>query len=176
VLCAESTDAGVNKATPALFAAFPDVRAFAAATPEQVEPYVKTLGLFRGKAKNLVAAAKIVVERYGGQLPRERALLEELPGVGKKSAAVIVANSFGEPALAVDTHVGRVSRRLGLTKHENPDKVEVELTELLPRERLLEAHHAFIWHGRRICHARVPACSTCPVVDDCPKIGVTTRA
>lgn len=175
VLSAQCTDAAVNKATPALFAAFPDVRAFAAATADQVEPYVKSLGLFRNKAKNIVAAAKIVVDAYGGALPKDRAKLEELPGVGKKSAAVIVANAFGEPALAVDTHVGRVSRRLGLTKHENPDKVELELTELLPRDRLLEAHHAFIWHGRRICHARVPACSACPVVDDCPKIGVTTR-
>ncbi len=174
VLSAQSTDAGVNKATPALFAAFKDVHAFARATPSDVEPYVKSLGLFRNKAKNLVAAAQRVVEQHGGAVPRERALLEELPGVGKKSAAVIVANCFGEPALAVDTHVGRVSRRLGLTKHEDPDKVEVELTQLLPRERLLQAHHALIWHGRRICHARVPECTVCPVLADCPRTGVTS--
>lgn len=172
VLSAQSTDAGVNKVTPALFAALPDVHAFARAAPVEVEQHIKSLGLFRNKAKSLVGAAQAIVERHGGQVPAERARLEELPGVGKKSAAVIVANAFGQPAIAVDTHVGRVSRRLGLTAEDDPWKVEVELTALLPKERLLEAHHTFIWHGRRICHARRPRCEECPVERWCHKVGV----
>lgn len=176
VLSAQSTDAGVNKVTPQLFQAFPDVRAFASATPATIEPFIKTLGLFRNKAKALVGAAKKIVDEHGGVVPNERAKLEELPGVGKKSAAVIVANCFNEPAIAVDTHVGRVSRRIGLTKQTDPDKVEAELTALLPRERLLEAHHVFIWHGRRICDARKPKCSECPVERECHQVGVTIKA
>ncbi len=172
VLSAQCTDKKVNEATPALFEAYPDVYAFARASAEDVEPFIKTLGLFRGKAKNLVASARRLVRDYRGKVPSERALLETLPGVGKKSAAVIVANVFGEPAIAVDTHVGRVSRRMGLTTSLNPDKVELELTALLPRKRLLEAHHAFIWHGRRICHARRPECEVCPVRRKCPRVGV----
>lgn len=172
VLSAQSTDAGVNKVTPALFAALPDVQAFARAAPADVERYIKSLGLFRNKAKSLVGAAQAIVQRHGGRVPAERALLEELPGVGKKSAAVIVANAFGEPAIAVDTHVGRVSKRLGLTQQDDPWKVEQDLTALLPRARLLEAHHTLIWHGRRICHARKPACDQCPVEKWCLKVGV----
>jgi endonuclease-3 len=172
VLSAQSTDAGVNKATPALFKAFPDVHAFAKAAPEDVEPYIKTLGLYRNKAKSIVGAARKIVEEHGGEVPQVRSVLETLPGVGPKSAAVIVANCFGEPAIAVDTHVGRVTRRLGLTKNVDPDKVEEDLTALLPRDRLLEAHHTFIWHGRRICAARRPKCDECPVEKLCHKIGV----
>lgn len=172
VLSAQCTDKKVNEATPGLFGAFPDVYAFARASAEEVEPYIRTLGLFRGKAKNLVASARRIVTDYQGEVPSERAVLESLPGVGKKSAAVIVANIFGEPAIAVDTHVGRVTRRMGLTAHTNPDKVEQELTALFPKKRLLEAHHAFIWHGRRICHARRPECEVCPVRRKCPRVGV----
>jgi endonuclease III len=113
-----------------------------------------------------------VMSQHGGVVPRERAQLEELPGVGKKSAAVIVANCFGVPAIAVDTHVGRVSRRLGLTKHEDPDRVEEELTSLWPADRLLSAHHTLIFHGRYLCTARQPMCSSCPLSDDCGRIGV----
>lgn len=172
VLSAQCTDKKVNEATPALFAAFPDVRAFAQATPEEIEPHIRTLGLFRGKARNLVATARILLDDHEGRVPEERAVLETLPGVGKKSAAVIIANAFGKPACAVDTHVGRVSRRMGITDEKSPDKVEEDLTALLPRHRLLEAHHAFIWHGRRICHARRPTCEACPVSVRCPRIGV----
>lgn len=175
VLSAQSTDAGVNKVTPLLFQTFPTVRDFAATTPAQLEPFIKTLGLYRNKAKALVGAAKKIVAEHGGRVPGERAKLEELPGVGSKSAAVIVANVFNEPAIAVDTHVGRVTRRIGLTKQTDPDKVEAELTALLPRERLLEAHHVFIWHGRRICAARKPLCSECPVEKECHQVGVTIK-
>jgi endonuclease-3 len=176
VLSAQATDVSVNKVTPALFAAFPSVQAFAAAAPADVEPYIKSIGLFRNKAKNLVAAARVVVGDFGGVVPPARELLETLPGVGSKSAAVLVANCFGEPAIAVDTHVGRVARRLGLTRQTDPDKVEAELTALWPRERLLQAHHTLIFQGRRICDARRPRCSECPVAADCRRVGVDDSA
>jgi endonuclease-3 len=174
MLSAQTTDVNVNKATPKLFAAFKDVYAFAKAQPEDVEPYVRSLGFFRNKAKAVCATARRVVDEFGGQVPRERSVLETLPGVGAKTAAVVIANVFGEPAIAVDTHVSRVARRLGLTKETNPNKIEADLTRLFPRARLVDAHHAFIWHGRRICNARKPLCSECPVKERCPKIGVTT--
>jgi endonuclease-3 len=176
MLSAQTTDVNVNKATPALFKAFKDVRAFARATPEEVEPYVRSLGFFRNKAKAVCATARRLVDEFGGKVPSERAVLETLPGVGAKTAAVVVANIFGEPAIAVDTHVARVAQRLGLTKETNPDKIERDLTRLFPRNRLVDAHHTFIWHGRRICKARKPLCSECPVQERCPKIGVTTSA
>lgn len=176
VLSAQCTDAAVNKVTPALFAAFPDVHTFARATAADVEPFIKSLGLFRNKAKALAASARILVEEHGGKVPRERSALEQLPGVGKKSAAVIIANCFDVPAIAVDTHVGRVSRRLGLTKQDDPDKVEIELTALFPEERLLQAHHTLIWHGRRICAARKPQCGECPVAPLCRKVDVEVSA
>ncbi|MEI6791231.1 MAG: endonuclease III [Myxococcaceae bacterium] len=168
-LSAQTTDKAVNKVTPALFEAYPTVREFAQTTPEEIEPFVKTLGFFRNKSKNLVLAARMIMKEFGGEIPKERALLESIPGVGPKSAAVIIANAFGVPAIAVDTHVGRVARRLGLTKNTDPSKVEADLTKLFPKERLLEAHHAFIFHGRRICHARKPNCIECPVLTKCPK-------
>ena len=154
VLSAQATDVSVNKVTPALFARFPTVQDFAVVTPDVVEPFIKSIGLFRNKAKNIVAAARLVVERHGGVVPSQREQLEDLPGVGKKSAAVLIANCFGVPAIAVDTHVGRVSRRLGLTKQTDPDKVETELTALWPTDRLLQAHHTLIFQGRRLCDAR----------------------
>jgi len=176
LLSAQTTDVNVNKATPKLFARYKDVYAFAKATPEEVEPYVRSLGFFKNKAKAIVAGAQRVVNEFGGKVPEDRAVLESLPGVGPKTAAVVVANAFGQQAIAVDTHIMRIAYRLGLTKQKNPDKVEAELTRLLPKSRLLDAHHAFIWHGRRICKARKPMCSECPVQERCPKIGVTTSA
>ena len=172
VLSAQATDVSVNKVTPALFARFPDVESFARTSPAVVEPFIQSIGLFRNKAKNIVLAAQQVVMRHGGVVPAQREALEDLAGVGKKSAAVLIANCFGVPAIAVDTHVGRVARRLGLTRHEDPDKVEAVLTALWPAERLLEAHHTLIFHGRRICDARKPACAACPVEAECKKIGV----
>ena len=172
VLSAQATDVSVNKVTPALFAAFPDVQRFAAADAAAVEPLIQSIGLFRNKAKNVVGAARKIVDDHDGVVPSDRSALEALPGVGAKSAAVLIANCFGVPAIAVDTHVGRVSRRLGLTRHTDPDKVETQLTALWPRERLLQAHHTLIFHGRRICEARKPRCSDCPVEPECKKVGV----
>lgn len=176
VLSAQSTDARVNAITPALFARFPDAAAYAQARPEDLWPYVRTVGLFRAKSKNLVLAMRAIVAEHGGRVPRERAALQALPGVGTKSAGVILIHLGADQAFPVDTHVGRVSRRLGLTRHRDPDRVEERLRELVPRERWAEGHLLFVWHGRRTCTARAPACSRCPVLALCPRIGVARIA
>ena len=168
ILSAQATDVSVNAATPALFAAHPDAHAMAAATPEQIEPYIRTIGLYRTKAKNLVRTAALLVERHDGRVPEAFDDLLALPGVGRKTANVVASNAFGRPGIAVDTHVGRVARRLALTKHQDPDKVEDDLERLLPEDRWIFAHHALILHGRRICKARVPDCPVCPLAPDCP--------
>ncbi len=172
VLSAQSTDARVNLITPALFARFPDAAAYARARPEELWPYIRTVGLFRAKARAIVGAMRAIVERHGGRVPRDRAALEALPGVGRKSAGVILIQLGADAAFPVDTHVGRVSRRLGLTRHRDPDKVEERLKALLPREHWAQGHQLFVWHGRRTCTARAPACERCVVRDLCPRIGV----
>ncbi|MGB8932377.1 MAG: endonuclease III [Anaeromyxobacteraceae bacterium] len=173
ILSAQSTDAGVNKATPALFAAFPDADAFARATPEELWPYVQRVGLYRNKSKAIVAAMKVIAGEHGGRVPRTRAALEALPGVGRKTAGVVLVHLGAANAFPVDTHVGRVARRLGLSREENPDKVERDLCALLPEERWSKGHLLFVWHGRRVCKALAPACSRCPVEPLCPKRGVS---
>lgn len=172
MLSAQCTDVMVNKVTPALFARYRTAADYAAATPEELMEMIRRVGLFRTKAKNLSAAMRIVAELHQGKLPREREALNELPGVGWKTAGVVVNHAFGTPALPVDTHVGRVSRRLGLTRQQDPDKVEAELSALLPRETWGRAHQLLIWHGRRTCLARMPACSRCAVQALCPRVGV----
>lgn len=168
VLSAQCTDVNVNKATPALFARYPTPAAMANATPEEIEPLIRTLGLFRNKAKNLVLLAKALVEKHGGKVPNTHEALFALAGVGRKTANVVLANAFGVPALAVDTHVGRLARRLGLTQHDNPDEVEKDLCALWPREQWVPAHHALIFHGRRVCGARQPDCAHCSLNPLCP--------
>jgi endonuclease III len=172
ILSAQSTDAGVNKATPPLFARFPDAATYAAAQPEDLWPYIRTLGLFRNKAKAIVAAMRAIATEHGGRVPREREALEALPGVGRKTAGVVLVHLGAGHAFPVDTHVGRVSRRLDLTRELDPDKVERDLMALLPEARWAKGHQLFVWHGRRTCIARAPACSRCPVNDLCPKRGV----
>jgi endonuclease-3 len=172
ILSAQSTDVGVNKATPALFAAFPDAAAYAAAAPEALWPHIRSLGLFRNKAKAIVAAMRVIARDHGGRVPRERAALEALPGVGRKTAGVVLVHLGAAQAFPVDTHVGRVSRRLGFTRQEDPDKVEQDLMALVPEARWGRGHQLLVWHGRRTCAARAPACSRCPVADLCPKRGV----
>ncbi len=172
-LSAQTTDKKVNQISPQLFAHFKTVKDFAKADPKDIEPYIKSIGLYRNKAKNLVLAAKKVVEDFHGHVPREREQLETIAGVGKKTSAVIVANAFGIPAIAVDTHVARVSFRLGLTTEHDPAKIEADLTALFPRDQLIKAHHQLIFLGRYICIARKPKCSTCPLEKRCPKLGVT---
>jgi endonuclease-3 len=172
ILSAQSTDKGVNRVTPALFAAFPDAAALARAEPEQLWPHIRTLGLFRNKARAIVAAARRIVEAHAGQVPRSREALEALPGVGQKSAGVILLQQGVEAAFPVDTHVGRLSRRLGFTRQLAPGRVEAELRELFPRELWAHGHQLLVWHGRRCCTARAPACDRCPVVGLCPRRGV----
>lgn len=168
ILSAQATDVSVNAATPALFAAYPDAHALAAATPEAVEPYVKTIGLYRTKAKNVVKTAQALVEHHDGAVPEAFEALLALPGVGRKTANVVASNAFGRPGIAVDTHVGRLARRLRFSRHENPDKVEVDLETLFPEDRWIFLHHALILHGRRVCYARTPACDACSLAPDCP--------
>ena len=170
ILSAQTTDINVNKVTPKLFENFPNVYSFSNATAEEIIPYIKSLGLFRNKSKNLIKIAKIIVKKWNGFLPSQRVQLESLPGVGPKSAAVIITNIFNQQAIAVDTHVRRIVRRLGLTKQINPSKIESELNKLFNHSLLSEAHNLLIWHGRKICNARNPKCFKCPVERRCPKL------
>ena len=171
-LSAQTTDKKVNQISPALFARFPSVHAFAQTTQAELEPYLTSIGLYRNKAKNLIKAAHQVIENFDGHVPKNREQLETIAGVGKKTAAVIIANAFHQPAIAVDTHVSRISQRLALTKETHPDNIESALMALYPKHLWLQAHHTMIFHGRRICFARSPSCSICPVNEFCPKIGV----
>ena len=168
MLSAQATDASVNAATPALFRAYPDAHALARAVPEEIEPYVRTIGLYRTKAANLAKAATLLVEEHGGEVPSSFDALLALPGVGRKTANVVASNAFGRPGIAVDTHVGRLARRLTFTRHQDPDKVETDLEALWPEEDWIFVHHALILHGRRICTARAPKCTICPLAPDCP--------
>ena len=175
ILSAQSTDARVNLVTPALFARFPDALAYARARPEELRPYIQTLGLFRAKARSIVRAMQVIAEEHGGRVPRERAALERLPGVGRKTAGVVLIHLGADEAFPVDTHVGRVARRLKLTREGDPDRVEERLTSLLPRDQWARGHQLFVWHGRRTCTSRAPACSRCVLDDLCPKVGVKSR-
>ncbi len=168
ILSAQATDKSVNEASPALFAQYPDAYRLAAANPEEVMPYIKTIGLYRAKAKNIVAAAELLVSKFAGQVPNDFEALLTLPGVGRKTANVVLSNAYGRPAIAVDTHVGRLARRLKFSKEKNPDKVEADLEKLFPRESWIFLHHALILHGRRICEARRPKCELCLLRPDCP--------
>jgi endonuclease-3 len=176
ILSAQSTDVGVNRATPALFARFPDAAAYARASPEDLWPFIRSLGLYRNKAKAIVAAMQAILREHGGRVPRTREGLEALPGVGRKTAGVVLVHLGAAHAFPVDTHVGRVSRRLGFTRQLDPDRVEEDLMALLPEERWGKAHQLFVWHGRRTCSARAPACARCPVDGLCPKRGVPKAA
>src|SRR5436190_2926600 len=167
VLSAQATDAGVNKATPALFAAADTPEKMAALGEERVREFVKTIGLYRGKAKNVVELSRRLVAEHGGRVPREREALEALPGVGRKTANVVLNIAFGEPTLAVDTHVFRVAHRLGLASGKTPHEVELGLLKVIPAAYLHHAHHWLILHGRYLCQARKPRCDVCVVNDLC---------
>ena len=167
ILSAQCTDVKVNKVTPALFAAYPDAAALAAAEPADVEPYIRTCGLFNAKSKNLVAAARILVAEHGGQVPNQHEALTRLPGVGRKTANVVMSCAFGADAIAVDTHVFRVTNRLGLADAGDVLKTEKQLMENIPREKWSRAHHWLIYHGRQVCDARKPACDRCTLRPYC---------
>ena len=168
VLSAQATDVGVNKATPALFAAADTPRKMLALGETRLRDYIRTIGLFNTKAKNIVKLSQALIERFGGEVPRERGLLESLPGVGRKTANVVLNEAFGVPAIAVDTHVLRVSNRLGWAQTQDPSKVELELLEITPKRWWGRVTLLLIHHGRRCCAARKPRCGACPVLADCP--------
>ena len=170
-LSAQATDKGVNKATEALFKKVKTPEAMLALDEAGLIEHIKTVGLYRGKAKNVIAAAKILVDTHGGEVPLEREALQALPGVGRKTASVVLNELGVEPAIAVDTHVFRVSHRLGLARGKTPDKVEHELMSTIPDPWRTRAHHWLILHGRYVCIARRPKCGDCPVADLCPSRG-----
>lgn len=177
ILSAQSTDERVNRVTPALFARFPDAAATATATQEELEGLIGELGLFRNKARNVRATAALVVERHGGEVPGDMDALIALPGVARKTANVVLANGFGvHEGIAVDTHVGRVARRLGLTRAQDPVGVERDLMRLHPRERWLAVSDLLIHLGRGACDARARRCGECPVEDLCPSSTLAGRA
>ncbi len=167
VLSAQATDKGVNKATPGLFALADTPEKMAALSVEQIEDKIKTIGLYKGKAKNVKALSEILVKEYGGVVPQDREELVKLPGVGRKTANVVVNMAFGQPTIAVDTHIFRVSNRTGLAPGKTPDAVEKELERVVPDEFKLHCHHWLILHGRYVCKARKPECGDCVVSDLC---------
>jgi len=168
VLSAQATDKSVNAATGPLFAAAGTPASMAALGEQGLIPYIASIGLFRTKARNLVALSRILLEKHGGRVPLEREALQALPGVGRKTASVVLNELGAEAAVAVDTHVFRVAHRLGLSAGKTPEQVERDLLRIVPRKRLTRAHHWLILHGRYVCVARKPRCAECVVADLCP--------
>ena len=167
VLSAQATDAGVNKATRALFASADTPAAMVALGLQTIEDHIKTIGLYRGKAKNVLALSNILIAEHGGHVPHDRDALERLPGVGRKTANVVLNVAFGEPTIAVDTHVFRVANRTGLAPGKDPLAVETLLLKVVPAAYLRHAHHWLILHGRYVCLARKPRCGDCAIADLC---------
>ena len=167
ILSAQATDKGVNLATRKLFPVANTPAAILALGQEALASYVRTIGLYPGKVKNILATCRILLDKYGGVVPQDREALEELPGVGRKTANVVLNSAFGQPTMPVDTHIFRVANRLGLAAGDNPREVEEKLLRRVPAEYLLHAHHWLLLHGRYVCKARKPECPTCPVVDLC---------
>ncbi len=170
ILSAQCTDQQVNRVTPAVFARYPDANAMAEAREEDLYPMVKSCG-FKSKAGNIIAACRMIRDEHGGQVPDTMEELTALPGVGRKTANVVLSNAFGIPAFAVDTHVFRVSNRLGLCRADTVEETERQMTRLIPREKWGKAHHWLIWHGRRVCKAQRPQCADCGLREWCQHAG-----
>ena len=168
-LSAQTTDKSVNVVTPALFEAYPDAYALAAADPEEVSTYIRRIGMYKTKAKNIVGMAKVLVEEHGGQVPEDYDALVKLPGVGRKTANVVLSVGFGHQRIAVDTHVFRVANRIGFVEEKDVLKTELALMECIPEERWSKTHHSLIFHGRNCCIARRPDCENCSISDLCEK-------
>jgi endonuclease-3 len=171
ILSAQSTDVGVNKVTPALFAKYPTAADYAAADRSELEEMIHSTGFFRAKTNSLIGLGQALVERYDGEVPPRMRDLVTLPGIGRKTANVILGNAFGIPGVTVDTHFGRLARRFGWTTQDDPVKVEHEVGALFPKRDWTMLSHRLIFHGRRMCHARKPACGVCPVARLCPAYG-----
>ncbi len=173
ILSAQCTDVRVNQVTPELFRLFPDARSLADAPEGALEETIRSTGFFNAKARSIRGAARAIVKDHAGQVPRTMEALHALPGVGRKTANVVLGNIWNEPAgVVVDTHVGRLARRLGWTRETDPEKVELKLNKMIPRSRWVWISHALIEHGRQICFARKPLCDACTLEDICPKKGV----
>jgi endonuclease-3 len=171
VLSAQTTDKRVNAVSPALFAAYPDAAAMAAADRGKLEQIIQPTGFFRAKAESLLKLSQALVERYDGEVPARLEDLVTLPGVGRKTANVVLGNAFGIPGITVDTHFGRLARRFGWTDETDPVKAEQAVGALFPKKDWTALSHHLIWHGRRVCHARNPACGACTVARWCPSYG-----
>ncbi|WP_328341652.1 endonuclease III [Streptomyces violaceus] len=171
VLSAQTTDLRVNQTTPALFAKYPTPEDLAAANPEEVEEILRPCGFFRAKTKSVIGLSKALVEDFGGEVPGRLEDLVKLPGVGRKTAFVVLGNAFGRPGITVDTHFQRLVRRWQWTGETDPDKIEAAIGALFPKSDWTDLSHHVIWHGRRICHARKPACGACPIAPLCPAFG-----
>ncbi|MDC2958932.1 endonuclease III [Streptomyces gilvifuscus] len=171
VLSAQTTDLRVNQTTPALFAKYPTPEDLAAANPEEVEEILRPTGFFRAKTKSVIGLSKALVEQFGGEVPGRLEDLVKLPGVGRKTAFVVLGNAFGRPGITVDTHFQRLVRRWQWTAETDPDKIEAAVGALFPKSDWTDLSHHVIWHGRRICHARKPACGACPIAPLCPAYG-----
>lgn len=172
VLSAQTTDKSVNRVTPTLFACYPDAASIASMDRIELENILRSIGMYRTKAKNVLALSKILTEQYGGQVPEDYDKLVALPGVGRKTANVVLSVGFGHQRIPVDTHVFRLANRIGLTNEKNVLKTELALMETLPKEYWNLMHHALIWHGRQICNARKPKCMECGIVAWCKKNGL----
>jgi endonuclease III len=173
ILSAQCTDARVNQVTPVLFARYPTAEALAGADRAELEKIIQSTGFFRNKAKSILSCTADIVSKHGGRVPATLEELTALQGVGRKTANVVLGNAFGIPGVVVDTHVQRLSRRLGLSREQDPVRIEFDLMKILPRETWTQFSHWLILHGRRICIARKPRCSICPLLPHCPRIGVT---
>ncbi|MFV0533878.1 MAG: endonuclease III [Cumulibacter sp.] len=171
ILSAQCTDKRVNQVTPALFAKYPDAAAYAGADPTELQEMIRSTGFFRNKANSLIGLGQALLERHDGEVPRRLEDLVKLPGMGRKTANVVLGNAFGIPGLTVDTHFGRLVRRWGLTDLEDPVKVENAIGELIPKKEWTMYSHRVIFHGRRVCHARKPACGACQIAALCPAYG-----
>ena len=172
ILSAQCTDERVNQVTPSLFREFPDARATASASPERIQELVASTGFFRQKTKSLMGAARSLVEQHGGEMPDQMEDLLKLRGVGRKTANVILGHVFGKPGFVVDTHVRRLTYRLGFTRNTDPDRIEEDLSAILPPKEWTPFSMRLILHGRRVCFARGPRCDSCTLSGDCPKVGV----
>ena len=172
VLSAQCTDKRVNMVTPALFAKYKTVEDFAGADRAQLETMIASTGFFRSKANSIIGLSQKILQDFGGEVPPRLEDLITLPGVGRKTANVVLGNAFNIPGLTVDTHFGRLSRRFGWTNEEDPVKVEADVAKLIPQKDWTVLSHRLIWHGRRICHARKPACGACPLAALCPSFGI----
>ena len=172
VLSAQCTDVRVNAVTPVLFKRFPTLETLAAAKLSEVEEIIYSTGFFRSKAKNIKELANKILNDFGGEVPNDLAQLVTLPGVGRKTANVVLGNAFGIPGLTVDTHFGRLSRRFGWSTATDPVKVENDVAKLIPEKEWTLLSHKLIWHGRRICHSRKPECGICPLAKLCPSAGI----